>query len=227
MREEKIELAGLRFSSNRAYGGEGDIQILAEDIKLNGLINPVTVKAATEEAGAGQMVTVYEVIAGRRRVQAVTLLGWKDIPSRILEGDEIDRADEITGSENINRLAMHPLDEAVIFKKLLETGETIKAMAKRLDRTASAIWQRIQLLDLNESIKTLFRNGNLSLHSAAMLKSLSNESQKEFSKQFKKDQAVKSGDMINDYRIRQFISSLGHDRLFAFLKDKQCAGCET
>jgi hypothetical protein len=42
MKEAKIELAGLRFSSNRTYGGEGEIKILAEDIKRNGLINPIT-----------------------------------------------------------------------------------------------------------------------------------------------------------------------------------------
>jgi ParB/RepB/Spo0J family partition protein len=227
MKEEKIELAGLRFSSNRAYGGEGDIQILAEDIKRNGLINPITVKAATEEMDAGQMTTVYEVIAGRRRVRAVTLLGWKDIPSRVLEGEEIDHADEIAGSENFNRMAMHPLDEAAIFYKLIESGRPIEELAKNNDRSVSAIWQRIQLLELSDDIKTLFRNGNLSLHSAAMLKSLSDESQKEFFKQFKNDTTVKSGDMINDYRIRDFISHLGHDLLFAFLKDKQCAKCET
>jgi hypothetical protein len=63
MKEEKIELTGLRFSSNRAYGGEGDIQILAEDIKRNGIINPVTVKAIREK-DAGQL-QIYEVIAGQ------------------------------------------------------------------------------------------------------------------------------------------------------------------
>jgi ParB family chromosome partitioning protein len=180
MKEEKIELAGLRFSSNRAYGGEGDIQILAEDIKRNGIINPITVKPFPEEACAGQMA--YEVIAGRRRVQAVTLLGWKDIPSRILEGSEIDHAEEIAGSENINRMAMHPLDEAAVFYKLIESGRPIEDLAKQYDRSVSAIWQRIQLLDLSDDIKTLFRNGNLSLYAAAMLKSLDEKDQQDFCK---------------------------------------------
>jgi len=221
MTEKRIELRRLRFASNRNYGGDGDIKILAEDIKRNGVINPITVKPAVEESDAiGE--NVYEVIAGRRRVSAVTLLGWSDIPCRILEGDEIDRADEIAGSENINRLDMHPLDESLIFQKLLEHGETIETLAKRFDRKPSEIWQRIQLLDLSDEIKTMFRNGLLSLQSAAMLRSLNAKAQKSFFQKFGKHK-----DEVDDREIKYFISHLGHDRLYSFLCDKQCAECKT
>ncbi len=71
MNIENIALKDLRFSSNRAYGGEGEIEILAEDIKRNGLINPITVKVYEEDVPGN---IVYEVVAGRRRTQAVTLL---------------------------------------------------------------------------------------------------------------------------------------------------------
>jgi ParB family chromosome partitioning protein len=223
MKEAKIGLAGLRFSSNRAYGGEGDIQILAEDIKCNGLINPITVKPFPEEAVAGQMV--YEVIAGRRRVQAVTLLGWKDIPCRVLEGDEIGRAGEIAGSENINRLAMHPLDEAVYFHRLVENGRPIEELAKQHDRSVSAIWQRIQLLGLSDDIKTLFRNGNLSLYAAAMLKSLEEKGQQDFYKKFNDTYYVKEEKEIPIHEIRGFLSSRLNNKLFDFIVVKECKTC--
>jgi ParB/RepB/Spo0J family partition protein len=222
MREEKIELAGLRFSSNRAYGGEGDIQILAEDIKRNGIINPITVMAIREGEDAG----CYDVIAGRRRVQAVTLLGWKDIPSRILEGDEIDRAEEIAGSENINRMAMHPLDEAAVFYRLIENGRPIEELAKQYDRSASAIWQRIQLLGLSDDIKTLFRNGNLSLHAAAMLKSLDEKGQQEFCKKFNDSPYVEMKKEIPIREIREFLSSRLNNKLFGFIVVKECRTCQ-
>jgi ParB family chromosome partitioning protein len=225
MREEKIELAGLRFSSNRAYGGEGDIPILAEDIKRNGIINPITVKAIREEIDAGQMQTVYEVIAGRRRVRAVDLLGWNDIPCRILEGDEVDRAEEIAGSENINRIAMHPLDEAAVFSKLIENGRPIEELAKHSDRSISAIWQRIQLLELSDDIKTLFRNGNLSLYAAAMLKSLDEKGRQEFYKKFKDDFYVENNKEIPISDIRGFLSSYLNNRLFEFIVTKECRTC--
>jgi ParB family chromosome partitioning protein len=225
MKEEKLELAGLRFSSNRAYGGEGDIQILAEDIKRNGLINPITVKATLEDVDDGQMM-VYEVIAGRRRVQAVTLLGWKDIPSRILEGDEIDRAEEIAGSENINRMAMHPLDEAAVFTRLIENGRPIQELAKQYDRSVSEIWQRIQLLGLSDDIKTLFRNGNLSLYAAAMLKSLDEKGQQAFYDKFKDNFYVEKKEEIPICEIRGFLSGRLNNKLFDFIVIKECRTCQ-
>jgi ParB/RepB/Spo0J family partition protein len=228
MKEETLGLAGLRFLSNRAYGGEGEIQILAEDIKRNGLINPVTVKAALDEAGAGYTKSVYEVVAGRRRVQAAALLGWDKIPCRILEGDETERAEEIAGSENINRMAMHPLDEAVVFHKLIESGRPIEELAKQYDRPVSAIWQRVQLLGLSDGIKTLFRNGTLSLHAAAMLKSLDEKGQRKFYEKCNADydHYVQKKEEIPIVFVRGFISSHLNDKLFGFIVAKGCQTCQ-
>ena len=227
MREERIELMGLRFSENRTYGGDGDIKILAEDIKLNGLINPITVKESVDGGNGDPIYAVHEVVAGRRRVRAVTMLGWKDIPCRVLEGDEAERAEEIAGSENINRLGMHPLDEAAIFKKLLENGESIEALAKRFDRTVAAIWQRVQLLNLEDDIKMMFRNGSLSLQSAAMLNSLNPEGQSLFYKKFKDDFTVKQGKELAEWEVSGFISGLNNDRLYKCIMCKQCESCKT
>jgi len=221
MREAKIELADLRFSTNRAYGGEGEIKTLAENIKQFGLINPITVKPSIDDG-----VNVYEVVTGRRRVQAVTMIGWKDIPSRILEGGETERVTEIASSENINRLAMHPLDEAALFAKLLMNGRPIEELAKQYDRSVSAIHQRVQLLSLNKDIKAMFKEGILSLHAAAMLKGLSDKAQEAFYKHFKGHWGVKRGEGIDDYQIRVFLSSLGYDHLYKFVKDKQCNDCK-
>jgi ParB/RepB/Spo0J family partition protein len=221
MKEAKIELAGLRFSSNRAYGGEGEIKILTEDIKRNGLINPITVKPYIEDVDfQGQKDEVYEVIAGRRRVMAVKLLGWNEIPCRILEGDEIKNAEEIAGSENINRLAMHPLDESRLFAQLLENGRSVKELAQQYDRTASAIWQRIQLLSLSDGIKELFRDGKITLHAAAMLKSLDEEQQFAFYDKFK------GGKSVSIWDVKEYISKVRHDKLYTIIAGKDCAGCK-
>jgi len=242
MRIEKIKIDAIQFASNRAYGGEGEIKILAADMKENGLINPITIKELTKDSfspakkdspDAAAFVKnhpgikkgdkkTHEVVAGRRRIAAAILLGWTEITSCILEGDEINRAEEIAGSENINRLAMHPLDEAKIFAKMLENGQTIEELAKRYDRKPSAIWQRVQLLGLNDDIKIMFRNGQISLHSAAALKGLSEKAQEAFYKQYKNNKGE-----IEDHRVIYFISNLGSDKLYGFLRDKQCAECKT
>ena len=220
---EKIPIDRIQCTVNRTYGGEGDIKILAEDLKLNGLINPITVRVPVGD----KSLINYEIVAGRRRVAAAKLLGWKDIPARILEGIEVNQADAIAGSENINRLAMHPLDEAAIFARLLEHGETIDSLVNRYDRPASAIWQRIQLLELSDDIKAMFRNGNLSLHSAAMLNSLDAEGQRLFYDKVKDSWQIKKGDELPGYEIIGFISGLNNARLYKWLTDKQCQGCKT
>jgi hypothetical protein len=153
-------------------------------------------------------------------VAAVKLLGWKEIPCRILTGDETERAGGIALSENVNRLAMHPLDEAALFSRLLEAGEPIQEIAKRYDRPASGIWQRVQLLDLSPDIREMFRAGQIELQSAAMLKSLDEKEQAEFVKKYKK---------FANIRIREvssFIRNLHNDEVYKFL-GKECAGCKT
>jgi ParB family chromosome partitioning protein len=223
MKEEKIKLERLHFYSNRAYGGDGEIPTLAEDIKRNGLINPITV---IENDKHEEGIYHFDVVAGRRRIQAVTLLGWKDIPCRVLEGDEIDRAEEIAASENINRMAMHPLDEAVIFQKLIESGRPIEELARNNDRSVSEIWQRIQLLGLSDDIKTMFRNGNLSLHAAAMLKSLDEKDQQGFYEKFKDNFYVKQNTEIPISEIRSFLSARLNNKLFKFIVVKECKTCQ-
>jgi len=214
MKEQMIALEKIRFKENRTHGGEGDIQLLAESIKMNGLINAITVKPEVNGFNEG--------VAGRRRKRAAAILGWEKIRCNVLEGDEVARADEIDVAENVNRLGMHPLDEAAVFKNLMENGETAEALAKRFDRKVSEIMQRLQLLDLNEDIKAMFKDGYITLLSAAMLKNLSEEGQKEFYRMFKKHQGV-----IENTYVKSFISNLDHDRLYGFLRDKQCAECKT
>ena len=69
-----IPVDQIESASNRENGGDGDIKILAEDIRHNGLINPVTVRIKLALTKDG-MVGEYLLIAGRRRIAAARLLG--------------------------------------------------------------------------------------------------------------------------------------------------------
>jgi ParB/RepB/Spo0J family partition protein len=226
MIEKTIPIDKIESTPNRENGGDGDIKILAEDIKHNGLINPVTVKyrPVTEKVrlipDKDGKIKEFALVAGRRRVAAARLLGWKEIPCRILNGDETEHADEIALSENVNRLAMHPLDEAVYFKRLLESGEPVQSIAKRCDRTASGIWQRVQLLYLSPDIKKMFREGKIDLQGAAMLNSLDEKEQAEFVK------AKKGYADLSPWSVSSFIRSLHNDEVYKFL-GKDCEKCST
>jgi len=214
MKEQTVAMRDIIVKSNRQYGDEGDIRILAKDIGLIGLLNPIILKKVNSEISES-----FEIVAGRRRYAAAKILGWKEIKANILEAGEEENADAIAGSENINRLAMHPLDEALIFFKLLENGETTETLSKRFDRSISAIWQRVSLLSLNDGIKDFFRQGKIELHEAAMLKSLDEKQQQAFLDKY-------SNKHISIWEVKSFISSVQHDKLFKCIAGKDCAKCQ-
>ena len=91
---DQIEMG--RFQSRTRKIEEGLVD-LAENIRLLGLINPITVYARPDGK--------YELIAGQRRFLATTeILGWKTIPARILPFPPTEtEAKAISLSENIIR----------------------------------------------------------------------------------------------------------------------------
>ncbi|MCL2233224.1 MAG: hypothetical protein FWB99_09125, partial [Treponema sp.] len=101
-----------------------------------------------------------------------------------------------------------------------ENGEPIESLAKRYDRSKSAIWQRIQLLDLNDGIKEMFKEGILSLHATAMLKSLTAEQQELFYSQFSTLQE------IDEYDVQGFLAAIHHDKLYKCIAGKECLTCK-
>ena len=230
MKRMIVAMDRIIVTTNRQYGGEGDIRILAEDMAVNGLINPITLRDVTEQYKGVPIPggEYFEIVAGRRRHAAAKLLGWTEIESYALEEGEKEKADAISASENINRLAMHPLDEAEIFRRLIERGETAESLAKRYDRTKAGIWQRVQLLDLSEGIKELFRQGKISLHAAAMLKSLDAQQQDAFCVYFKKTPMSKMWEKsgMSDEDVKEFIAETNGDKLHKCVAGAECQNCK-
>ena len=221
MKEQMVSMNEIIADSNRKYGGEGDIRILAEDMKAIGLTHAVTLK---QVESANPALCGYTIIAGRRRHAAAKMLGWKEIRANVYAIDEDVNVDAIAGSENINRLPMHALDEAEIFHKLMEAGETLDSLAKRYDRTKAAIFQRIQLLSLSDEIKELFRQDKISLQSAAMLKGLDEKQQKAFVAEASR--FVKSGLKVPEHVTTGFISNVYNDKLYKCVADTECKSCK-
>lgn len=77
--------------ANRIRKEFGDIESLAEDIKENGLINPVT------------LTPDGKLLAGERRLRAVKSLGWENVDARIVEDPDDMKQLSIEISENDNR----------------------------------------------------------------------------------------------------------------------------
>lgn len=163
---KEITVENIVSVSDRKHGGAGNIDSLAESIGKHGLIQPVVVKYTGKSS--------YRLVAGRRRFEAVKQLGWDTIPAIILPQTTKDEdAEAIALAENVNRLDMHPLDEAVHFRNLQDAGMSVKEIAKYYDRSIAGIYHRIRLTDLIDDLKSLFRDGKITLTTASVLSGLS------------------------------------------------------
>lgn len=110
----QVKIADI-IVSDRIREDLGNISELAEDIKANGLINPIAVN------------TDMKLLAGHRRLEAVKLLGWETVPATIMETINEEHELAIEVSENEARKEFSRSERARYMAKVLEAE---KAKAK-------------------------------------------------------------------------------------------------
>lgn len=184
---------------DRKMGGYGNIDTLAASIKEIGLINPITVRV-----GSWNNEFPYTIIAGRRRLEAVKILGLKEIEAVVYAEDELIPDEEIALAENINRLDMHPVDEGLNFRQLVREGKTIDELSKTFDRSPAHIYQRMKLVELTDNMKEFFKEGGLNIVQAARIASLPDEVQEKIYDEISKDKWFNGN---ADYAIRRHVKN--------------------
>lgn len=118
---------------------------LSEDIRVNGLINPLTVRYNTE-------TDKYEIIAGQRRYMALNLLTYKEVPCNILNIDD-QKAEEISLVENVQRNNMTIFDKVKSYKKLYDTyNKDISRVISVIHISKSTLKRYLQISKLDDSI---------------------------------------------------------------------------
>lgn len=153
----------------REYFKPQDITELADSIKQHGLINPITVRPN----GKG-----YELVAGERRLLATKKAGYDTIEA-IVRNLTDQATIEIQLVENLKRLDLPPLDEALSYKYLIEHAEieeggakrpyTVSDIAAKFARTEEIILRRLKLTDLSDEGRKDLVDGFLPLAHAELL----------------------------------------------------------
>ena len=82
---------------------------LAENIKINGLISPITVRPVADK---------YEVVAGHRRLLAHRYGGMPTIRCVVRELTDGETF-AIMASENLERVDVDPVDESIFISKYI------------------------------------------------------------------------------------------------------------
>ncbi len=142
---------------------QAELEELAASIAENGLLQPVVVRAA---AGADS----YELIAGERRLRAVGILGWDEVP--VIVRDASDRTLLVLALvENLQREALNPLEEAEGYASLGEQFDMKQAdIAAAVGKDRSTVANLLRLLKLPVSVRRLVERGRLSAgHARALL----------------------------------------------------------
>lgn len=144
---------------------QAELKELAASIDENGLLQPVVVRLA--EGGGGER---YELIAGERRLRAVGILGWEEVPSFVREAS--DRTLLVLALvENLQREALNPLEEAEGYASLAEQFDMKQAdIAAAVGKDRSTVANLVRLLKLPMSVRQLVASTSLSAgHARALL----------------------------------------------------------
>jgi ParB family chromosome partitioning protein len=141
---------------------------LESSLRTNGLLQAITVRPASSGHG-------YELIAGERRLRAATRIGWKEIPSVIKEID--DRALlTLALVENLQRADLNPIEEGEGYQRLVtDFSLTQQQVAEIVGKDRSTVANTLRLLNLPDSVRTMLRDGLLTVGHARALLTLPNE----------------------------------------------------
>ena len=147
------------------------LESLAQSIKENGLLQPVTVRR--ENGG-------YTLIAGERRLRACKLAGLKEIPAIVTECAPEDSA-LLALLENLQRKDLQMFEQANALVNLLrEWHITQEEAAKRLGISQSYLANKLRLLKLSPEEQSEILEYKLTeRHARALLRLPDRDSQME------------------------------------------------
>lgn len=144
---------------------EFDEQALADlsaSIKLQGLIQPITVRKMSANA--------YQLISGERRLRASKLAGLTQIPAYVRTANDQQML-EMALIENIQRENLNAIEVALSFQRMIdECSLKQEELGDRVSKNRSTVTNYLRLLKLPPSIQASLRDNEISMgHAKALL----------------------------------------------------------
>lgn len=163
IRELKINEIEPNLNQPRKFFNDEKLAQLAESIKQHGIVQPLIVKKEDN---------TYKIVAGERRWRAARLAGLNNVPVIVKELSS-KQVMEIALIENLQREDLNPIEEAEAYDRLItEYGMTQEEISQTVGRSRPAIANSIRLLTLQEKVKKLVINGDISSGHARTLLSI-------------------------------------------------------
>ena len=155
------DIAPNRFQPRRTFT-EPELAELEASIRASGLLQPIVVR---RRADGG-----WELVAGERRLRAVTRIGWTEVPAVVRDFD--DRAMlTLALVENLQRADLNALEEAEGYQRLIdEFGLTQQQVADAVGKDRTTITNLLRVLSLPAAVRRLVEEGHISAgHARALL----------------------------------------------------------
>lgn len=160
----RIPLKDVVPSSNnpRKTFNADELNELADSIKENGLLQPITVRPIKAKEGE-ETFAKYEIVCGERRYRATQLTGAEEIDCIV---KELDDKQALTAMifENMQRKDVDPMEEANAIDRLVnEFGVDVSQVAKMLGKSETFVRTRLRLNGTIDEFVDLMHNGPLVL----------------------------------------------------------------
>ena len=155
----------LSQSNVRRVKAGVSIEELAEDIARRTLLQSLNVRAVLD--AEGKETGMFEIPAGGRRYRALELLVKQKrlaktapVPCVVREGGI---AEEDLLAENVQRVALHPLDQFRAFQALRDKGLGEEEIAARFFVSPTVVKQRLRLAAVSEKLLEVYAEDGMTL----------------------------------------------------------------
>ena len=146
------------------------LQELADSIRVQGIIQPITVRQIAEDS--------YQLISGERRLQASRSIGLSTIPAYVRTANDQQML-EMALIENIQRENLNSIEIALSYQRLiLECSLKQEELGVRVGKNRTTVNNYIRLLKLPPVIQAALRDNKISMgHARAIITINSDQSQ--------------------------------------------------
>jgi ParB family chromosome partitioning protein len=196
-------------TNQRRNFNETEIKELAESIKSYGILQPLTIRKNSLNPASE-----YELVFGARRLRAAKIAGLNKVPVLIREFTD-EQVMEVQLIENLQRKDIHPMDEAIGYQSLLNSGKyTVEALAEKIGKSEKYVYTRLRLNQLINEFVELFEKDLITFAVARVICRQTKEFQKKIYDEFEGDNWNNIKDMEEED-----LKSLNPSTIEEFIKD--------
>jgi ParB family chromosome partitioning protein len=144
-----LESIGCDSKQPRKHFDEAALQELAESIRSNGVVQPISVHPDPESAGR------YIINYGERRYRASIIADMQTIPAFL--HNTPDNYTQV--AENLHRADLSPMEMALFIRRRLDAGEKKNEIAAKLGYKNYYVTEHLALLEAPPCVEKAYANG--------------------------------------------------------------------